>query len=51
MGGKHLNAPVAGMAIDLVTGGFWLVARDGGVFSFTAPFYGSDGGHPPATGR
>ena len=25
------------------TGGYWLVARDGGVFTFDAPFYGSTG--------
>jgi hypothetical protein len=25
-------------------GGYWLVASDGGVFSFGAPFYGSTGG-------
>lgn len=31
------------MAIDAATGGYWLVAFDGGVFSFGA-FYGSEGG-------
>jgi hypothetical protein len=24
--------------------GYWLVARDGGIFAFKAPFYGSLGG-------
>jgi len=27
-----------------VTGGYWLIASDGGVFSFNAPFLGSLGG-------
>jgi hypothetical protein len=44
MTGKHLNQPIVGMAVDRNTGGYWLVARDGGVFSFNAPFYGSTGG-------
>jgi len=44
MGGRHLNAPVVGMAADAATGGYWLVAADGGIFSFTAPFFGSEGG-------
>jgi hypothetical protein len=29
------------MATDAATGGYWLVASDGGVFSFGAPFYGA----------
>ena len=41
MGGTPLNAPVVGMAADDATGGYWLVASDGGIFSFGAPFYGS----------
>ncbi len=32
------------MAADPATGGYWLVASDGGVFSFDAPFEGSAGG-------
>ncbi len=45
MGGKHLNAPIVGMAADPATGGYWLVASDGGIFSFgNAKFYGSMGG-------
>ena len=39
----RLNQPVVGMAADQVTGGYWLVASDGGVFSFDAPFFGSTG--------
>lgn len=31
------------MAVDQATGGYWLVASDGGIFSFHAPFYGSTG--------
>ena len=39
-----LNAPVVGMASDPSGSGFWLVASDGGVFSFgSAHFYGSTG--------
>jgi hypothetical protein len=40
-GGKTLAAPVVGMAADLATGDYWLVAAAGGVFSFDAPFEGS----------
>ncbi len=43
MGGHHLNRPVVGMAADPATGGYWLVATDGGIFAFDAPFYGSTG--------
>ena len=43
MGGKHLNAPIVG--IDAGPWGYWLVARDGGIFSFgKTRFYGSMGG-------
>jgi hypothetical protein len=35
------------MATDPSTGGYWLVASDGGIFSFgDASFYGSMGGTP-----
>ena len=44
-GGVHLNAPVTAMATSK-TGRYWLVARDGGLFSFGAPFYGTASGHP-----
>jgi hypothetical protein len=43
MGGRPLSQPVVSMAADPATVGYWLVAQDGGVFSFTAPFYGSMG--------
>jgi hypothetical protein len=42
--GKTLNKPIVGIAIDRNTGGYWLVASDGGVFAFNAPFLGSEGG-------
>ncbi|HEY1444264.1 MAG TPA: Ig-like domain-containing protein [Acidimicrobiales bacterium] len=41
--GLPLNAPIVGMASDPVTGGYWLLGKDGGVFSYGAPFYGSTG--------
>jgi hypothetical protein len=44
MGGKTLNKPIVGMAVDPQTGGYWEVASDGGLFAFNAPFYGSMGG-------
>ena len=44
MGGTHLNAPIVGIAADPLTGGYWEVASDGGVFAFNAPFSGSMGG-------
>jgi hypothetical protein len=44
MGGQPLDQAVVGMAADGSTGGYWLVAADGGVFAFDAPFYGSMGG-------
>jgi len=34
---------VVGSAVDTATGGYWVVASDGGVFSFDAPFHGSTG--------
>jgi N-acetylmuramoyl-L-alanine amidase len=34
---------VVGTASDPATGGYWLVASNGGVFAFGAPFYGSAG--------
>jgi hypothetical protein len=39
----HLNAPIVSMTVDPATGGYWLVGRDGGVFSYNAPFFGSTG--------
>jgi N-acetylmuramoyl-L-alanine amidase len=35
--------PIVASSDDPVTGGYWLVASDGGVFNFGAPFYGSAG--------
>ncbi len=44
MGGKHLNAPIVGMAATPDGKGYWFVAADGGIFSFgDAAFYGSMG--------
>jgi len=43
MTGTPLNRPIVGIASDPVTGGYWLVASDGGVFAFDAPFFGSTG--------
>jgi hypothetical protein len=40
----HLNQPIVGMAVTPDGGGYWLVASDGGIFTFgDAPFYGSTG--------
>jgi cell wall-associated NlpC family hydrolase len=42
-----LNQPIVGTAPTPDDGGYWLVASDGGVFTFgDAGFYGSEGGHP-----
>ena len=39
-----LNAPIVGMAATPTGGGYWMVAADGGVFSFgNATYYGSMG--------
>ena len=46
MGGKPLNKPVVGMAVDQATGGYYEVASDGGLFAFQRPFQGSMGGKP-----
>ncbi|MGH9077636.1 MAG: kelch repeat-containing protein [Acidimicrobiales bacterium] len=45
-GAAPLNKPIVGMAVDPKTGGYWLVASDGGIFTFNAPFLGSEGGTP-----
>jgi N-acetylmuramoyl-L-alanine amidase len=37
---------IVGAAADPVTGGYWLVAADGGIFSFGVPFFGSAGAVP-----
>ncbi|HXW39021.1 MAG TPA: MBG domain-containing protein, partial [Acidimicrobiales bacterium] len=45
MSGRPLHAPVVGAAFTPLHGGYWLVASDGGVFSFgDAGYYGSTGG-------
>ena len=45
MGGTRLNRPIVGMAATPDGGGYWLVASDGGIFSFgDARFHGSTGG-------
>jgi hypothetical protein len=42
-----LNKPIIGMAPALTGDGYWLVATDGGIFTFgTAGFLGSMGGTP-----
>ena len=40
----HLNAPIVGMAETSNGSGYRFAAADGGVFSFSAPFFGSMGG-------
>jgi len=35
-GGIRLNQPVVGMATDRIGDGYWLVATDGGIFTFGA---------------
>jgi hypothetical protein len=43
-GNIHLNQPIVGMAATPDGGGYWLVASDGGVFTFgDAGFHGSTG--------
>ncbi|MGH8996624.1 MAG: hypothetical protein ACRDYB_11420 [Acidimicrobiales bacterium] len=42
MGGRPLNLPRHGMTPTPHDRGYWLVARDGGVYSFHSPFLGSD---------
>ena len=42
--GVHLNQPIVGMAATPTGHGYWLVASDGGIFSFgDASFHGSTG--------
>jgi hypothetical protein len=40
-GNFRLNSPVISMATAASGRGYWLVAGDGGIFSFGVPFYGS----------
>ncbi len=45
MGGKHLNAPMVGIASGPRGCGYWTVAADGGIFSYgDSKFHGSMGG-------
>jgi hypothetical protein len=37
----RLAAPVISMAAAPSGSGYWLIAKDGGIFSFGVPFYGS----------
>ncbi len=37
MGGKHLDAPIVGMASTPDGRGYWLVASDGGIFASATP--------------
>ena len=41
--GLQLNQPIVGMAVDRNTGGYWLVASDGGVFCLQRPVPRVDG--------
>jgi hypothetical protein len=42
--GSHLNQPVVGIAATPDNGGYWVVAADGGIFTYgDAGFYGSTG--------
>jgi ribosomal protein L24E len=53
MGDKKLNAPVQSLVPDGDGSGYWLVASDGGIFAFAAPFKGSMGDtklNKPVTG-
>src|SRR5258708_12297194 len=38
------SAKVAGIATDPATGGYWVATNRGNVFSFNAPWYGSEAG-------
>jgi hypothetical protein len=47
MFGRPLAAAIVGIESPSSGTGYWLVARDGGLFALLgAPFYGSMGGHP-----
>jgi N-acetylmuramoyl-L-alanine amidase len=48
LAGVRLAAPIVGMAASPDGNGYWLVASDGGVFAFGAPYFGSMGGKPLA---
>ena len=45
MGGTPISAPIVGMDRTADGQGYWMVGRDGGIFSFgDAGFFGSAGG-------
>lgn len=44
LAGTRLDGAIVAMTADPATGGYWMDAADGGIFSFDAPFYGSAGG-------
>jgi hypothetical protein len=45
MAGQHLNSPITGIVPTADRQGYWLVAKDGGVFAFgDAAFERSHGG-------
>jgi hypothetical protein len=44
--GQELVSPVIGIARNEIGTGYYMVAIDGGVFAFGAPFLGSAGGLP-----
>jgi hypothetical protein len=50
----QLDQPIVGMTTTPSGNGYWLVAADGGIFTFgDAPFFGSTGGtrlHAPIVG-
>jgi hypothetical protein len=46
IGGQVLGGPVVGISADPITGGYLLVAADGGVDAFNAPYFGAVGGIP-----
>jgi peptidoglycan hydrolase-like protein with peptidoglycan-binding domain len=47
--GMSLAAPIVGMAQTADGSGYWLVADDGGVFGFGAPFFGSAAAYAHST--
>ena len=44
-------APIVDVVADAATGGYWLVASDGAVFTFNAGFFGCGGGAPAGVAR
>jgi hypothetical protein len=41
MGGQPLNKPIVGMAATPKQDEYWMVAADGGIFTFGTAYYGS----------